>query len=288
MLKAKLYAVEQFVCPFGLSINSMFVIITDLELKLRDSEIMEEDDDSSKDGKDEKIDESNLYTGAKKKKEKKRAHKQEKDEEECTRESFKKMKEEIDEMRKREIARSKELNDLKRKVEEQSKSSADSFDLEYDLEFDRETYLSKGFVESAKWIKDVVAKNLLEKLNQAHNRLRFEAVLSSKKVSNHMGIRTCARFNRGEICHFGKIHSSHRPDSWNSQGTNSSSSKNTETYGDYKERRSKDQMSVQERLGKKNELRIHACTLCMEAFGSANGHSVFYCPWILKKNWPTS
>ncbi len=251
---------------------------------------MEEDDDSSKDGKNEKVEHGTSPDRVvKKKKDKKRAHRREKSEDECTKESFKKMKEEIDEMRKREIARSNELNDLKRKIEEQSKNSSDSFDHEYDLEFDRQTYLSKGYVESAKWIKDIVAKNLLERLTQDHNRKRFEAVLSSKKVSTHMGIRTCARFNRGEICHFGKIHSSHRPDSWNPQSTNSSTSKtsNVETYGNYKERRDKEQMTVQERLGKRNELRIHACTLCMEAFGSANGHSVFYCPWILKKNWPS-
>ncbi len=247
-----------------------------MELKIRDHEIMDDVEEDLFDKRD-----------LRKKKEKKRAHKT-RDMEDCTRESFKKMKDEIDELRKRETDRSKELEDLKRKIDEQGKKSEIDKEPEFALGFDRDEYLKKGFIESAKWIKETISKNMNEKMNDEMNRVRFEVLLTSKKTSTHIGIRTCARYNRGEFCPFGKWHSTHKPDTaW----PHSSTGERPKTYRDHNQERDRtaevnqQPPSIQDRLGKRNEIRIHSCTLCMETFGSAIGHSVLNCPWILKKNW---
>lgn len=55
-----------------------------------------------------------------KKKEKKRQHKSSRDKDDATKDSVKKMKEELAELRKREVERSKELADLKKLIGEKS------------------------------------------------------------------------------------------------------------------------------------------------------------------------
>ena len=126
-----------------------------------------------------------------KKKEKKRTHKQtnsrnEKDD--YAKESIKKMRDELLELRKKEADRAKEFEELKRKIEEQEKrqekkQSNDDILPDYVLEFNKELYLNKGFIESAKWIKDVVAKNMSEKMVSEKNKTRFEALITVKKRS---------------------------------------------------------------------------------------------------------
>jgi len=233
-------------------------------------------------------DDDDLFTkkDLRKRKEKKRMHKQTKDMEDCTRENFKKMKEEIDELRKKELDRAKEFAELKKKIEEQSQQTSRKYaEPEYALQFTKDAYLNKGFIESAKWIKEIVAKNMIEKMNADENKERFEVLQISKKASTHIGIRTCARYNRGEICNFGKWHATHKPDFLGENGNNVEG----DTYLAHRLRKLKStevpQSSIQERIGIRNEIRIHSCTLCMEAFGTAIGHSVLNCPWILKKNW---
>jgi hypothetical protein len=250
-------------------------------MKLRDDEKMDYDE--------ELFNKKDL----RKKRDKKRVHKnmKEHEDDECSKESFKKMKEEIDELRKREIVRAKELDELKKKVEERDNESSNSpTEPDYALDFDRDTYLSKGFIESAKWIKDVVAKNMIDKMNKDPITERFVAILKNKKASTYLGIRTCARYNRGELCNFGKLHATHKPE----VGVNPQpQTMEHQTYREHRisktsngcEASGNPASSVHERLGRRNETRIHACTLCMEAFGSANGHSVLNCPWILQKNW---
>jgi len=74
----------------------------------------------------------------------------------------------------------------------------------------------------------------------------------------------------------------HKPD-FKSEGGNSVEG---DTYLAHRLRKLKStevpQSSIQERIGMRNEIRIHSCTFCMEAFGSANGHSILNCPWILE------
>jgi len=98
----------------------------------------------------------------KKKRDKKRSHK-EHEKEDFAKESFKKMKKEIEEMRQRENERTKELEDLRKKINDQQKQSGTFQQTEYTLDFEKEKYLNKGFIESAKWIKDVLAQNMMEK-----------------------------------------------------------------------------------------------------------------------------
>jgi len=183
----------------------------------------------------------------------------------------KKMKEEIEELRRNELSRAKEFDELKRKIEEKSYESANAEkEPEYALEFRKDTYINKGFIESAKWLKDVMAKNMIQMMTDEKNKKRFEVFLESKKASTYLGIRTCARYNRGEMCTYGKLHSTHKPETMLNDVTSSASQ---DTYRAHRLRKmmstegnqTSDQPSVLDRLGKKNEPRIHACTLCMEA-----------------------
>ncbi len=218
-----------------------------------------------------------------KKKEKKRSHKntKEKEKEECTREGFKKMKQEIDELRKKEAERAEELEKLKQQIEQSGsmKQEKEKEKFEFALGYNEDEYLNKGFIESAQWIKNVIAKNMSEKILQDQHKMKFLATSISKKASTHMGIRTCARYNRGEICNLGKWHATHKSNSlWSCndarQRINKGSSQ--ENIQD---------LQQPEQHGRRNELRLHACTLCLEALMSINGHSVLNCPWIQKKNW---
>ena len=223
------------------------------------------DDDSNEDLFDKKE--------LRKRKDKKRQHKQ-REKEECTRESFKKMKDEIDELRRKETERAKELEQLKKKIDKRNEEMTDKEtekEIEYALGFNKDTYLSKGFIESAQWIRNTLAKSMIEKMLDEQNRERFEVLVTSKKASAYLGVRACARFNRGEECSSGKWHTTQKIEAiWTKNGTN------------HPERLANRNV---EQAQKRNELRLHICTLCLDALGSANGHSVLNCPWILIKNW---
>ena len=227
---------------------------------------MDEDNDDLFDKKD-----------LRKRKDKKRAHKQTKETKEkddYAKESFKRMKEELEEMRKREMERAKEFDNLKKKIEDQERHQSNrDVKPDYALGFDRDEYLNKGFIESAKWIKDVIAKNMSEKMSTEKIKVRFEGLMLAKKSSNYLGVRACARFNRGEDCHHGKWHTTHKQDGiWTKHGPLNRQDDSSRT-------------PHPEQQGRRNELRLLVCTLCIEALGSAYGHSVLDCPWIDKKNW---
>ena len=127
-------------------------------------------------------------------------------------------------------------------------------------------------------------------MNKEEYKHRFEIAMINKRSSTCLGIRTCARYNRGEICNYGKWHTTHKPEApWISSTPKKDFKQGT--YGEYRHQKSTNQdeekthQSIQDRLGKKNEIRLHSCTLCMEALGSAVGHNVLNCPWIQQKNW---
>ncbi len=231
---------------------------------LKDSEKMDDDSD------DLFIEKKEMR---KNKRDKKRSHRDLANKDELSKESFKKMKREIEEMRKREVERTRELEDLKKKIETQQLQSKEVKQDDFALDFEKEKYLGKRFIESAKWIKDVVAKNMTEKMLTEENRSRFDVFLVAKQNSKHLGVRTCARFNRGEHCSQGKWHMTHiqpsgRPEVlWtrHRHGTN-----------------------TDEDNTRANEVRLHACTLCIEPLGAAHGHGILDCPWILEKNWKDS
>ncbi len=236
---------------------------------MRDNEKMDEDFENLFERKE-----------VRKKKDKKRSHKQTSEKEEFAKESFKRMREEIEELRKRENDRTKELDELKKKIEDQQNQPSDMSKKEYALDFDADAYLAKGFIESAKWIKDVIAKNMTEKMLIGRNKARFEAFVVARHVSKYLGVRTCAHYNRGEPCNQGKWHSTHvntRPEAlWtrhNARNQDEGASTSQQTN------------RSDPRNDLRNDLRLHSCTLCLEALGAAFGHGMLDCPWILKKNW---
>ena len=217
-----------------------------------------------------------------KKKDKKRQHKTTREKEECTKESFKKMKEEIDELRKKETERARELEELKKKIEEKEMTPKTK-EVEYTLGFDKIAYLRKGFIESAQWIKNTLAKTMIEKMNEEKNQERFATFMTAKKSSAYLGYRACARYNRGEECSLGKWHLTHKPDGiWTTRGLARRQDSESAQSGSTLHR---DGLDKNDHQMKRNELRLHVCTLCLEALGSAVGHRVLDCPWILKKNW---
>lgn len=239
-------------------------LFSGIELTIRDFDMMEDVADDWNNKRDNK-----------KKRDKKRSHK-EHEKEDFAKESFKKMKKEIEEMRQRENERTKELEDLRKKINDQQKQSGTFQQTEYTLDFEKEKYLNKGFIESAKWIKDVLAQNMMEKMEKEENVSKFNVLMIAKKNSKHLGVRTCARFNRGEICTRGKWHSTHatpKPEAlWtrHRQGINQSEQREISRTVDH---------------GRSNEVRLHACTLCIEALGAAYGHGVLDCPWIKEDSW---
>jgi len=207
-----------------------------------------------------------------KRKDKKR-HRHSSEKEESAKESMKKMREEIEELRIREVNRAKELDDLRKKIDDQEKNkSCRDVEPEYSLNFSRESYLSKGFIESAKWIKEEVAKKMVEQMSDDRFKSKFEIITISKKSSTHLGMRTCARYNRGEPCNQGKWHATHKVEAlWTRHGRPNQQDEAHQGIVDHQ--------------GRRNDLRLHACTLCLEALGTLFGHSVLNCPWILQKNW---
>jgi hypothetical protein len=135
--------------------------------------------------------------------------------------------------------------------------------------------LKKGFIESAKWIRDVLAKNMQEKMMNEPNKSKFELLMLAKKRSVYLGARACASFNRGEECHQGRWHITQKRESLRDR-------LGSRTSGELED---DSRYPSQDQHSRKSELRLHACTLCIEALGAAFGHSVLDCPWILKKNW---
>jgi len=100
---------------------------------------------------------------------------------ECSKESFKKMKDEIDELRRNEVERAVELEDLRRKIENRGAERSMN-EVEYALNFDKNAYLERGFIESAKWIKNVLAKTMLEEMSRKEFRHKFESLMIEKNT----------------------------------------------------------------------------------------------------------
>jgi len=240
-------------------------------LKVRDEDKMDESSNDELFGRREL---------RKKTEKKKRSHKTSKEKkDEYSKECFKKMKQEIDELRKKEVERARELEELKQQIVTNGSMSLEKEKekekVEYALGYSLDEYLDKGFIESAQWIKNVIAKNMSEKMMQDQHKTKFIATSINKKASTHMGIRTCARYNRGEDCNLGKWHPTH-------------TSSPLWICNDARQRITGHQqrdLHQNDLPNRRNELRLHACTLCLEALMSINGHSVLNCPWIQKKNW---
>ena len=193
---------------------------------------------------------------------KKRKHEHEKKEKEKSnkdKEAMDRMKLEMEEMKQKiaDLTKNSELNDTKKtKIEERK----------FALGYDEKVYLSMGFINSAIWITNTIAQNMSERMKE--NKEKWDPF---KRMSLSSMVGTpCATFNREEPCHLGKWHTAARK-------------KNIKQRLDtFLHQRNSSLQSANE------ELRIHACTLCLKLLGVMSGHSVVECPWILEKNWTTS
>lgn len=171
-----------------------------------------------------------------------------------TEESVKKLKTEMDEMRKT-IAR---LSASKESTSEEKQKQ------EYALGFDPNEYLSKGFIESANWIAETIAVRMKARMNESEDKWK---VFKMVKEPDMRSLVTCVTYNRGEFCRQGSWHTVLKRNPLEPTGA--------ERFG----RRDID-------LGtNREELRVHACTLCWKALGVLSMHGVMNCPWIIEDNW---
>jgi hypothetical protein len=69
--------------------------------------------------------------------------------------------------------RERELEELKRKFE--NRDDEKSHKPDNALDFNRNAYLQMGFIESAKWIKNVLAKTMLQEMEKEEFRHSFES-----------------------------------------------------------------------------------------------------------------
>ena len=192
----------------------------------------------------------------KKKKDQTKIEEKERETIESSKESVKKLKEELDEMRqtieKLSAKTTVNLNPVNSK--------------RYALGFTPEEYLALGFLESANWIGDKIAVNMKERMDSMEGRWEVFKML---KPPDMRSMRTCATFNRGENCRQGKWHTAQKRIPIVERIAGAQPQRN----------------NVHSSNGFREELRVHACTLCMKALGVLCMHSVLDCPWTLEDNW---
>jgi hypothetical protein len=108
--------------------------------------------------------------------------------------------------------------------------------------------LAKSNLELLKWVSDVLAVKMREKMKAHQDYFR---VIESIAGVDSVGIRTCPVFNRIEFCSVKWHH------------------------------RTKTTKAGRSRA----DLRLHCCTLCIEALGIICGHPLLRCPWIFEDTW---
>jgi hypothetical protein len=185
-----------------------------------------------------------------KKKGKKRAMKEEEDS--C----IKQMKKEMDEMRNT-IAKLQATAPLVKKSEGVKI---------YALGFKPDEYLALGFIESANWIAETLAVKMKARMEESPGKW---LVLKKFNPPEMRSLVTCVAYNRGDTCRLDKWHTFQKKASSGSD----LSMRNRLNWAD-------PQLSAN-----REELRIHACTLCWKAIGVLSMHNVMECPWILEENW---
>jgi len=103
-------------------------------------------------------------------------------------------------------------------------------------------------IDMLKWVSNVLSMNM--KVRMESRGAHFKVIKAVAGVDS-VGVRTCPTFNRIEFCSLKWHH-----------------------------------MTKIGRTGRSRaELRIHCCTLCLEALGIICGHPLFRCPWIYEETW---
>jgi len=115
------------------------------------------------------------------------------------------------------------------------------------LGFSLDKYMGLSYIEAAKWIANEIKQAFKTKMEEQPDKFFWTRLVRGKYS---MGARTCARFNRGEYCN-GKWHTL--------------------------QKKSDDQ--------EEKELRLHGCTLCLEALGIWSVHPVVDCLWLYERTW---
>jgi hypothetical protein len=150
--------------------------------------------------------------------------------------------------------RDEEMKRLQREVEEW-KRKAEQMEMDKKLNnralgFSVEKYMELSYIEAAKWIANDVTQAFKARMDEQKEKFYWTKLVRGKYS---MGARTCARFNRGEYCSNGKWHTIQRPST--------------------------------DREEPEKELRLHGCTLCLEALGIWSVHPVVDCQWLFEKTW---
>jgi len=153
-------------------------------------------------------------------------------------------------------------SDEKKKKEKKAKKRTrkDCDEDKMDDNFSPEEYLSQGFIASANWISEKIAKNMRDRMSKMEERWKAFKQIKNAEYNGVKSIVPCVTFNRGEGCRLGIWHT---------------------TLKKY----SNNESDLARRLLTREELRVHCCTLCLKALGVICMHSVIDCPWILEENW---
>ncbi len=108
--------------------------------------------------------------------------------------------------------------------------------------------LSKNHLQLLKWVTEVLVPKMKERMS---NHQEYFRVIVAVSGIEDVGARTCPVFNRIEYCSF----------KWHCR------TKITRTGRP------------------RADLRLHCCTLCVEALGIICGHPLLRCPWIYEETW---
>jgi hypothetical protein len=108
--------------------------------------------------------------------------------------------------------------------------------------------LAKPNVELLRWVAEVLSISMKRRMEVHRDHFRIIEQVSGVDA---IGARTCPSYNKIERCSL----------KWH-------------------------QMVKTTRSGyQRTELRIHCCTLCLEALGIICGHPLLKCPWIYEDTW---
>ena len=168
-----------------------------------------------------------------------------------TKETLKRLTDEMDRMREEGRKTREELSEIR------GERASVNLSTQHALGFRPNEYLAMSYVKSAEWVAGPLATRM-----KAIMKL-YPYYFEPYKVINgvdSIGARTCAKFNRGEFC----------PTKWHK-------------HDKLIRRDPGEAQGVPPRT--RSELRIHCCVLCLEALKVIVGHPLMNCPWTRTSSW---
>jgi hypothetical protein len=169
-----------------------------------------------------------------------------------------------DELKEAKEALKKVENEMKELKNELEKIKGGNRLKQFALDFNMEHYMKLNYIDSAKWIAEVVSQKMKDKMKEKSQHF---STINWIKGCFAIGARTCSKYNRGEMCSNGKWHVQKRPFRKGHRSSVGMAS------------------GYQSNVCAKEELRLHCCILCYEAMEIIVGHPVVKCPWIMEKTW---